>query len=139
MAFRSQHLIAPMENQASFCLEKSITEWRRKLHRAKTLTAEQQAELETHLRDEIICLREQGLAEHEAFTIAYQRLGKINDLANEFSKVNDLCPRPGWFCKIFICLCTAFSVFFLYLASSALSYGGGRFHGRVTISDALTT
>ena len=137
MAFRPQHLVALMENQACFCLESSIAEWRHEVHNAKTVTPEQQAELENHLRDEIIRLRESGLAEHEAFMIALQRLGKINDIANEFSKVNQLSPRPGSLCKMFIGLCTGFSVFFLYLAGSVLSYGGERFHARVMITDAL--
>src|SRR5262245_16865181 len=113
MAFRPQHLIALMENQTCFCLESSIAEWRRNLQRAKTLTAEQETELEMHLRHEIARLRDAGLNEREAFMVALQHLGRINQLAHEFSKVNDLCPQPGWLCKLFICLSTGLSMFFL--------------------------
>lgn len=71
-----------------FDLEENITSWCDYLRSSGKLKEEDVLELETHLREQIDDLREQGLNEEEAFLISVKRLGNINMVSEEFSKIN---------------------------------------------------
>jgi hypothetical protein len=130
-----------METKTSFSLEKALATWRSDLQRTGSLTSEQSRELETHLLEMFSALHRQGLHDDEAFIVAKHRLGRAGDLATEFEKLNPMMgagPRSVYW-KIFAWSCFALALFFFFLGCSSLEYGGARFHGRVSISDALAS
>lgn len=71
-----------------FDLEMNIKSWCDYLRARGTLKEEDVLELENHLRDQIDDLTNGGLSEEEAFIISVKRLGSINLISEEFSKVN---------------------------------------------------
>ncbi len=77
-----------MEHRTEFNLANCINHWKSILLENNNMTIDNVTELESHLLDEIVSLKESGLTEEEAFLISQKRLGNINLLTHEFSKVN---------------------------------------------------
>ena len=72
-----------------FDLEQAITTWSNTCSSDPAVSNDHRNELETHLRDSIARLREQGnLSEEEAFLISGHRLGHPIDLQQEYQKVH---------------------------------------------------
>ena len=71
-----------------FDLESNIHSWSDHLRAGGHLKETDIVELENHLRDEIDDLTKSGLAQDEAFLISVKRLGNVNRLSQEYSKVN---------------------------------------------------
>ncbi len=66
-------------------LEEHVKEWRAALAGSAPLGADAD-ELESHLRDRIDELETAGLAPDEAFLIAVKRMGRLDDLTEEFAR-----------------------------------------------------
>jgi hypothetical protein len=78
-----------METTAtSFDLNRAIQQWREDLAQSPAFRRENLDELESHLRDSIANLKQNALADDEAFFIATRRAGAGAALGTEFSKVN---------------------------------------------------
>ena len=77
-----------MENRTEFNLDKSITIWKSQLSKNSNFTGDNINELESHLLDEIQGLNEIGLNNEESFLVASKRIGTVEQLTIEFSKVN---------------------------------------------------
>lgn len=77
-----------MENRTKFNLNKSIEIWQSELSQNLNMTRDNINELESHLQDEIHELQKLGLNNEESFLIAKCRIGDIEELSTEFSKVN---------------------------------------------------
>lgn len=79
-----------MENRTCFDLNAAVENWRREL---AALPADAQRELETHLRDSLAGLKSRGLNEEESFWLASRRLGRPQQIAEEFDKAD---PAQVW-------------------------------------------
>ena len=77
-----------MEDPIAFELNRAIAEWRESMAQAPAMRNENLDELEEHLRDGMIDLRQRGLSEREAFLIAAGRMGSGELVAAEYGKVN---------------------------------------------------
>ena len=66
--------------------EQQIAQWRGFVQGRATLTSDDVAELEEHLRGQVDDLVTTGLAEDEAFLIAVKRMGSVDDLSREFAR-----------------------------------------------------
>jgi len=66
-------------------LEERIGEWRTFISRRQAVRSVDVAELEDHLRTQVMALGEAGLDEDEAFLVAVKRLGDLDSLAREFA------------------------------------------------------
>ena len=66
-------------------VEERIVEWRGFVARREAIGADVD-ELEAHLRDQIDVLVASGLSEDEAFLIAVSRMGKLDELSQEFAR-----------------------------------------------------
>ena len=71
-----------------FDIERKIEDWKTYLHSHGGFLPEDIEELETHLRDKIDVLRENGLDAEESYFIGIKRLGKTDTLSREFYKIN---------------------------------------------------
>ena len=71
-----------------FDLEKQIGLWRHHLQLRGSLSESDIDELESHLRDEMDDLKKSGLSDDEAFLLSVKRLGNIDMISREYSKVN---------------------------------------------------
>lgn len=71
-----------------FQLKDSIEIWKQKLSNSNSFTNSDIEELESHLLEEIDILKEKDLTEEEAFYIATSRLGSVELLSSEFTKIN---------------------------------------------------
>ena len=71
-----------------FDLETNIKSWSDYLRARGTLEETDVLELESHLRDQIDDLTDNGLSEEEAFLISVKRLGSVSLITEEYSKVN---------------------------------------------------
>ncbi len=71
-----------------FDLELNINSWCDHLRSSGKLSEDDVLELENHLREQIDDLVEKGLDKEEAFLISVKRLGNINLISEEYSKVN---------------------------------------------------
>ncbi len=71
-----------------FDLELNINSWADYLRSSGKLDEEDVIELENHLREQVEELKEIGLSEDEAFLISVKRLGNVNMISEEYSKVN---------------------------------------------------
>lgn len=71
-----------------FDLEFNIQSWCDYLRNHGNFTETDILEMESHLRDEIDVLTLTGLSVEEAFLISVKRLGNMNQISNEFQKVN---------------------------------------------------
>lgn len=67
-------------------LEGQIAAWRSHLRASRAISAEDAAELEDHLREQIARLGADGLSEDEAFLVAVKRMGAIDALTREFAR-----------------------------------------------------
>ena len=71
-----------------FDMESNIRAWSDHLRLRGKLKETDTIELENHLRDEIEDLTKAGLEPDEAFIISVKRLGNVNAISNEYSKIN---------------------------------------------------
>src|ERR671917_2492145 len=67
-------------------VEEQIARWRRYLGRRQAIHSADVAELEDHLREQIVVLSEAGLAPDEAFLVAVKRMGDLDVLSREFAR-----------------------------------------------------
>lgn len=65
--------------------EHQIEQWRSHVQRRATLTNDDVAELEEHLRGQVDDLIASGLTEDEAFLVAVKRMGSVDELSREFA------------------------------------------------------
>lgn len=77
-----------METAPQFELNNAIQAWRDEVASSPAVTSNDADELEMHLRDSIIVLEGKGLAAHEAFWVARNRLGTHESLKTEFGKIH---------------------------------------------------
>jgi cellulose synthase/poly-beta-1,6-N-acetylglucosamine synthase-like glycosyltransferase len=70
-----------------FNLDEHIGAWRQRLLERDTVGPTEVDELEDHLRQEATQLSRRGLTDQEAFHVATMRLGAVEALDNEYSKV----------------------------------------------------
>jgi hypothetical protein len=114
-----------MANPIPFDLNAEIQAWRNSLSASPELRPENLDELESHLRDSVAALRDQGLTDAEAFLIATQRIGSPTALQPEFAKVN---AREVWLDRLlWMALGICFWIMILRfsrLASTWLVIGG---------------
>lgn len=66
--------------------ERQLEQWRVYVQRRATLTTDDVAELEEHLRGQVEDLVATGLSDDEAFLIAVKRMGSIDELSREFAR-----------------------------------------------------
>src|SRR4051812_38023177 len=67
-------------------LDLEIAEWRSFVGQGPAVDGRDVEELEAHLRDQIADLNAAGLAADEAFLIAVKRMGRLDDLSQEFAR-----------------------------------------------------
>jgi hypothetical protein len=77
-----------MENVSEFDLNASVRFWLERLAQSPHFRKENVVEMETHVRDSIVRLQNQGLSAEESFLIAVRRVGTVEKLETEFAKVN---------------------------------------------------
>jgi len=77
-----------MENRTKFNLKENIEIWKSELSQNSNMTLDNIDELESHLQDEIQALQQLGLNTEESLLIAKSRIGNIEELTTEFSKIN---------------------------------------------------
>lgn len=75
-------------DKTMFDLNKAISSWRMNLSEKQTCEKSDIDEMESHLREEIDNLTASKLSQQEAFLVATHRLGDIDNLAEEFAKIN---------------------------------------------------
>jgi hypothetical protein len=66
--------------------EQQISQWREYLRRRAAIHGSDVAELEDHLRSNMVALTENGLAEDEAFLVAVKRMGGLDAVSREFAR-----------------------------------------------------
>lgn len=71
-----------------FDLQDNIKAWSDHLRVSGKMQETDVYELEEHLREEMAELREAGLSDEEAFIISVKRVGNLNELTHEYSKIN---------------------------------------------------
>jgi hypothetical protein len=67
-------------------LEDKIAEWRHLIAQRPGVAEHDSAELEAHLRDQIADLDAAGLTPDEAFLIAVQRIGNLDEVSREYAR-----------------------------------------------------
>ena len=67
-------------------LEGQIDQWRSFLRRRQAIHPVDVAELEDHLREQVVTLTRAGLADDEAFLVAVKRMGDLDTLSREFAR-----------------------------------------------------
>lgn len=67
-------------------LEEQIGQWRSYIRRRSAIHSADVAELEDHLREQIVVLTDAGLATDEAFLVAVKRMGDLDALSREFAR-----------------------------------------------------
>ncbi len=72
-----------------FDLKTELQKWRKKFSKHESTTLENSEELENHVLDSVDGLKERGLSEEEAFLVAKHRVGDVDKIAVENSKVNE--------------------------------------------------
>jgi len=70
-----------------FDLEQHVKSWGDYL-RSKGMSETDVIELESHLLDQVDDLAKNGLSTEEAFIISVKRLGNVNMISEEYSKIN---------------------------------------------------
>ena len=113
------------DNPAAGSVERQIEAWRNHLRKSRTITSQDRAELEDHLREQITSLRADGLSDDEAFLVAVKRMGAINALTREFAREHSdrlwkqlvlsadegigdgASPSSGWSRKMWVALALA--------------------------------
>jgi len=81
-----------------FELEEAVKKWRQSLRKNEALEDGYREELESHLRDKIDHLKEQGFSDEKAFTEAVKKIGDRDRIGEEYYKsdTRKLNPRPPW-------------------------------------------
>lgn len=74
------------DDAAVSAVEKQIATWRAHLRKSPTITGQDAAELEDHLREQVAALCADGLSGEEAFLVAVRRMGAIDALTREFAR-----------------------------------------------------
>jgi len=82
-----------METQTRFDLDAAIANWQQELAAQSGLTPIVRRELETHLRDTMKELQGRGLNNEESFWLARHRVGRPQQLNDEFAKAD---PNNLW-------------------------------------------
>jgi hypothetical protein len=118
MAGRSQHPVQIMENQTCFDLNAAIENWKSELSAQPNFSADDRRELETHLRDTIVGLRQRGLNDEETFWLARRRIGQPQQLGEEFVKAD---PAKVWRERAFGMIAAILAAFLLYSISTSLA------------------
>ena len=77
-----------MEIRTEFNLKENIEIWKKELALSSSMTWDNINELESHLNDEIHILQKLGLSLEESLLLAKNRIGNIQELTTEYSKVN---------------------------------------------------
>ena len=103
-----------MDNPNPFSLNDAIRRWQQDLGASPAFCADNLEELASHLRASAQRLKASGLSEEESFLIAFRRLGGVDKLSCEFSKLNF---GLVWQARAFWML----AGMLVYLAVSALS------------------
>jgi hypothetical protein len=67
-------------------LEDHIDQWRSYLRRRQAIHSVDVAELEDHLREQLVVLKDAGLANDEAFLVGVKRMGELDALSREFAR-----------------------------------------------------
>ena len=98
MVGRSQQPEQVMETQTPFNLSAAIQSWQQELAVQPGFTSDNRRELETHLHETLVELRQRGLNEEEAFWLARRRLGPPQQLSEEFAKAD---PVKVWRERVF--------------------------------------
>jgi hypothetical protein len=93
MADCPQHTLQIMETQTRFDLDAAIAKWQQELAAQADLTPIVRRELETHLRDTVRELQGRGLNNEESFWLARRRVGRPQQLNEEFAKAD---PNNLW-------------------------------------------
>ena len=132
MAHRPQHTLQIMETQTRFDLNAAVAAWRQELAAQSDLTPIVRRELETHLRDTVAELQARGLNNEEAFWLARRRLGRPQQLGEEFALVD---PTKVWPERAFWLVLTLLAVnlwsasisFLLLLSTQAVARRTGGF------------
>ena len=119
MAGRSQHLEQIMENQTRFDLNAAVENWQNELAAQPNLASDDRRELETHLCDTIAGFQQSGLNDEEAFWLARQRIGRPQQLAEEFTNGN---PTKVWREQAFWMVFVLFLSVILINVTSVLAY-----------------
>ncbi|GAB5402766.1 MAG: hypothetical protein Aurels2KO_09970 [Aureliella sp.] len=88
MADNSQHARNILGSESMFKLEDAVDRWKQSFIDGAVVSSEEATELESHLRDSINTLVEQGLSEEEAFIVGTNRLGHPTELQQEYAKVS---------------------------------------------------
>ena len=86
------------QEQTKFDLNIAFEAWRDELAGQPQLTPDDRRELERHLTDCITDFRGRGLADEEAFWLARRRIGRPQQLADEYEKAD---PVKVWRQRIF--------------------------------------
>ncbi|MGP8020590.1 MAG: permease prefix domain 1-containing protein [Limisphaerales bacterium] len=108
-----------MENQTRFDLNAAVENWRQELAAHPNLALDDRRELETHLRDAITEFRQRGLNDEEAFWLARQRIGRPQQLAEEFTNGD---PTKVWRERAFWMMFVLFLSVILINVISVLAY-----------------
>ncbi|MCA1983546.1 permease prefix domain 1-containing protein [Nocardioides nematodiphilus] len=69
-------------------IEEEFARWRAYASAQPTLAADDIAEMEGHLQDQVADLAAAGLDDDEAFLIAIKRMGRVDDISREFARVH---------------------------------------------------
>jgi len=77
-----------MGNLSMFELEHELQKWTKRFGKHDSMRSCDVEELQQHLRDSIAELTSMGLNEEESFLIATRRVGKPDEVGQEFEKVN---------------------------------------------------
>ncbi len=78
-----------MDRNIDFNIQKQIDRWLRKLKTEPSITESDAEELKSHLLDLIEKLKDAGLNDQEAFQVASERIGTINDWGEEYRQENN--------------------------------------------------
>jgi len=107
---------------SNFNLQQSINHYISLIQIQGSITPSDAAELTAHLYDATDALKQQGLSEEEAFTIACKRLGNEIILAEEYSKVNTSVHTNKVWAYLFIGFNLLYALPSIFLSIVALLY-----------------
>jgi putative ABC transport system permease protein len=80
-----------------FDLEKTISKWKKSLHKYSSMEDGYCEELESHLRELIDEKLNAGLTEEEAFHYAHDKVGNVEEVSGEYySVISNSNKRPPW-------------------------------------------
>jgi hypothetical protein len=106
-----------MEGATMFYLDRTITEWRKRMAAGGIKNAAVLDELESHVRDDVEQQMRGGATAERAFQEAVQRVGTSAELNQEFAKVSRPQPRLS---RTTVLLCCAGFALFVFLVETWL-------------------